>query len=188
MNNADWALAWDIILQHPSLIWTTIIPALAFVGVGGWVLQRLFTGRSLAGVRADLAGLRADLSGVRGELGGVRAENAVLKERMNLHGDHRSWAEAKAKDFSEQLKVVTEQLSAAQATNESLKNQFADAAAKEAIADTSAKINSANNNVKELENELEGFREGLAGLGDVADYSRRMRDYVATRREKKPRK
>jgi len=82
--------------------------------------------------------LKGQLTGA--ELAGVKAENAA-------HAVWRQFAEAQAKS-------ATEQLTAAQATIETLQKQIAAGAEKKVLADTtasaSAKINAANNDVKEL--------------------------------------
>jgi hypothetical protein len=103
----------------------------------------------IGSVMASVAGaawwFKGQLTGA--ELAGVKAENAVLKEQAKLHEGYRQWAEA-------QTKVITEQLTAAQATIETLKKQIGEGAKKEVLAataeSTSREINTAYYSVKGL--------------------------------------
>jgi hypothetical protein len=109
-----------------SIVGTTIVTVLGSVAGAAWWLKGQLTGAELAG---------------------VKAENAA-------HAVWRQFAEAQAKTATEQLKVVTEQLTAAQATIENLQKQIAAGAEKEVLANTTAtasgEITAANNAVNRI--------------------------------------
>jgi hypothetical protein len=120
-------------METISLLWTIV----SIVGTGIITV--------LGGVAGTAWWFKGQLTS--SELAGVKAENAALKEQAKLHEGYRQWAEA-------QTKVVTEQLTAAQATIQTLKKEIAEGAKKEVLAataeSTSREISTAYFSVKAL--------------------------------------